>query len=71
MNEYSDRAVWFLLAHARGPAWAVLVVVIVLVVAVCWLAYNTDATRIRVAGIIEWEGAQPRGEGSDSETDRS
>jgi hypothetical protein len=55
MSAHSDHAIWLVPALVRHSVWAVLVAVVVLVIAVCWLAHNTDATRIRVPGVIVWE----------------
>jgi hypothetical protein len=71
VNEERDRTIWLLLTLARQSGWVALIVVVVLVVAACWLAYNTDATRIKVPGVITWEGTQRRDEGSDPEEDGS
>jgi hypothetical protein len=43
-----------------GQSWVAAFLVLVLVGAVCWLAYNTDATRIEVPGVITWNEARQR-----------
>jgi hypothetical protein len=63
----SDRPLRPLLPGGRPPGWVAIVVAFVLVGAVCWLAYNTDATRIEVPGVITWERAR---EGDDPGTSR-
>jgi hypothetical protein len=65
-----DRPVRPLLPGTRPPGWVAIVVAVVLVGAVCWLAYNTDATRIEVPGVITWERARARDEPGTSRQSR-
>lgn len=43
-------------------SWVAALLVLALVGAVCWLAYNTDATRIEVPGVITWERSRAEAE---------
>ena len=46
------------LSFAEHAKVGIPVTVLSMAFAVCWLAYNTDATRIEVPGVITWERAR-------------
>jgi hypothetical protein len=69
-SERIDRAIWTLPALDPRVLWVLLVIVVLVIVAVCWLARYTRAIRIKIPGFFVWEGAPPSDGGTGTDKDR-